>query len=77
MNYIWHKDYNELANHRPEFYRAVVRKHHWEGYFIFQAIPHRGSSCIEYKSKDQEELLRKAEQWFSGGMPEDFYSSSI
>lgn len=77
VDYLWFKSYNDLAKNRPEFYQAVVRKHHWEGFFIFQAIPHSGSSCIECKSKDQAELLRKAEQWFSGEMPEDFYSASF
>jgi len=78
MNVLWQKNYPELdAAGRKAFYQAVVRPHHWEGYFLFQAIPNRGGGCVEYISKDKDALIAKAEAWLAGEEPEGFYYASL
>lgn len=71
---IWSKSHVDLNG--TEFYSAVVREHHWDGWYVFQAYPNQGDHCIECKSKDKDDLIAKAERWFKGDMPSDFYSAA-
>jgi hypothetical protein len=57
-------------------YAAQVRKHHWEGCFLFRAFPDRGSVCFEYVSEDLQDVLAKAEAFVRGETHPAIYSAS-
>lgn len=78
MEIVWIKNYQELAAAgRTTAYQAVVRKHHWPDYWIFQAIYNSGGNATECLSKDKDALVASAEDWLAGNMPSGFYSASI
>jgi hypothetical protein len=57
-------------------YAAHVRKHNWDGYFLFRAYPNVGSSCLEYISTDLHDVLAKAESFVNGERDPAIYSAS-
>jgi hypothetical protein len=78
VNVIWQKNYSELAAAgRKTAYQAIVRKHHWPDYWIFQVVYNSGGCATECLSTDKDALVGKAEAWLAGANPEDFYSASI
>lgn len=73
MQTLWEKNYNELP---AGVYSAYVRKHHWPDWFMFRAHPSRGDWCWEFKSKDQNECIAKAEAFARGEKDDEIYTSS-
>jgi len=57
-------------------YSAHVRKHNWDGWFLFRAYPNSGSTCLEYISQDVNDVLAKAETFVRGEKSRAIYSAS-
>jgi hypothetical protein len=74
MCIFWEKNYNELP---PGVYTACVRKHHWEGYYIFRALPSSGSFCWEFISTDLQQVLDRAEAFSHGVKDDAIYTASF
>lgn len=58
-------------------YSASVRKHHWEGHWIFQAFPDRGDWCWEFISDNLQEVLDRAEAFAHGVKDDKIYCASF
>ena len=80
MTTIWNRNYMELAETRPYMYSASIYETEYEGvgkFYTFNAYPNRGDVCEEYRSKDRDDIIAKAEEWFLGSTPVGFCSASF